>query len=506
MIFILLLLLLRNSPFTPLDYFDEHNYLLSSQNIIENGVNSICAVDEGGQCQNFNIPPHGLGVSSIYALLYDYDFEMFYKKIAIFNLLLYLFNAVFIFIIVARIFSNRNVSRVAAFLTLVMPFNMIYATTVMPATISNTFFLVSMYCLVRLMESRREGDAPEVVTKGSFSVPLFCALAILSTIRIEYCIVFTVFIVMMVPVEKFLFGEGDCLLGKALCFSRERIFQILRSVMMTGVAVMVYCYANFYLRVKSLNGGAVGFEYVNWSYVAYYFKNAAFWGLSGFFVFYIFRMMGEIFKNDEMIKSRAVKIVLFGVFFFYVALYSFYNFQSTYRFIIPVTSIYVLFSSAGLYTGLKALIKDERWVSYVLILCLVGISVFFVKDGMAWKRELIVRQHNQEFIELISGERLKDIVDQYGGESHYFFRAPYLGQVTRMRNYLDDYEWAVRKLREGNNLFYLAGPFERIFETPLNNPNEFIVHEEEGAGAYGVYRIELRENFPDITSYYIFRE
>src|SRR3989339_257149 len=485
---------LQNSPFNPLVHFDEHNYILSAQNIIENGAHSICAVDIDGQCQKFNIAPHGLGVGSIYALLYDYRFDIFYKKVAILNLFLYLLNAVFMFIISNRLYSNKTVSMASSILILLMPFNIIYATTAMPATISNTLFLISIYCFLQLTKFRKNENISTSILNNVFGLSLFCALAILSTIRLEYCALLQAFLLTILCSDEFLFRWDSSEQNKILDLSKKKFLQTFQYTAILLIVATIYCYADFYNNMKahSVEIGKFSPYYLHWGYVIHYFKNIGFWLLSIIFITYLIRLIIKVIKEGKF-KEELFRVILFSVFFSFLTLYSFYNFQDCYRFIIPITSIYVLFSLGGLFFVLFALIKDEQRALNVMLLCVIGIGILFVSDGIKWKEQIIIKEtNNRKFLNLIQEDNLDKLTEQYDGEVFYFFRAPYLGQVTRIHNYLDDLSLSVENLKAGANLFYLESPFERINSSPFNNPEEFNVYKEGELYGYGIYRIELR--------------
>ena len=491
---IFIIIPLRNAAFSPLVYFDEYNYILSAQNIIENGTNSICTINSDGQCQNFNLAPHGLGMNAIYAIFYDYKFDIFYRKIALFNLFLYLLNAILVFIIAGRLFSHKTISRTASFLILVMPFNIIYATTAMPATISNTLFLISMYCFLRLTTFHKLRQGSKGILNNNYGMSLFYSLAILSTIRVEYCILLQAFLLMLLCSNELLFPEKDCSSEKTLSCSKKIILHILQYVIMSGTVAIIYCYANLYIQMKSrtIGGGEFGLGFLNGSYVLHYFMNISFWLLSLPFTIHLIRLMIAVFK-ENMLKEQISRVTFFGVFFVFLKLYSFYSFPNTYRFIVPITSIYVLMTSLEIHVLIKALFKNDRLIWDMTILCLLGLGIFFVNDAVKWKKQLVLGQKkNQQFITLIKDNNLDKITQRQRREQFYFFRAPYLGQVTRMNNYLDDFFLAVKMLKEGANLFYLEGPFESINESPFNKPEKFIIYKVGKLSGYSIYQIVLR--------------
>ena len=487
---------LCNAAFNPLVYFDEHNYILSAQNIVENGIGSICTTDNNGQCQQFTIAPHGMGVAAIYAILYNYDFDVFYRKIALLNLFLYLLNSVLAFIIAGHIFSYKTISKTTSILILLMPFNIIYATAAMPATISNTFILISIYCFIHLIEFEKRPVLEKDILNNKYWISLLFALTILLTFRVEYFILFQASLFILLCSNTFMLPENNNRAEKKLFYSKGKILQMIHSGVILGIVAMVYFYVDLYRQVKtpSLDVGKFGLNYLNGNYIAHYFMNGSFWFLSILFVIHFIHLSTEVLKNG-LLSKRISEVTLFCVFIVFLTLYSFYSFQSLHRYLIPITSIYALMSSATMYFQLESRIKNTRRIWSIICLFLIVLGIFFVKDGVKWKNKIIINQKNKEFIDLIQADNLNKLTHQYKEESFYFFRAPYLGQVTRTHNYLDDFPLAVKKLKAGAHLFYLESPFEQINSSPFNNPEEFIMHKENKKGLYGVYRIELRSSF-----------
>lgn len=480
---------LLNSPFQPLVYFDEHNYLLSSQNIVEGGVNALCSLRENGECKAYAVAPHGVGVNPIYALFYDYRFDQFYRKVSFFNLTLYLLNAALMFTIAMNLFMSRPIAMAASVLILAMPFNIIYATNVMPETVSNTLFLILIYCLIRFAREEGDGGNRAESDRTNLLLALFCTLLLICSIRIEYVLLLTVFLLWGC---LRCFGRR-CPLQKPSCTPRKILPQPFLSAWISGAVLLAYAYAGYYLKNKTMGGAGIGWRYFNSSYLGHYFLNCSFWVMSALFVVYVIFLLAGSFKREAG-TMRGLKIFFICIFLIFILFYSFYNFSSVYRFLIPISSLYVLFAAAGMNSLLRAALKREGrafWIAgTVFLVCLV---VPFVTDSLRWKKRMIMTEsRNKNFIKILDKSVLNKISSQYTGGSCYFFLAPYLGQVGRIENYSDDYDWAMQKMKEGKNLFYLENAFQKIGKSPFRDPKKFSLFiQNEKPFLYRIYKIEI---------------
>lgn len=482
---------LLNSPFQPLVYFDEHNYLLSSQNIVEGGVNALCSLRENGECKAYAVAPHGIGVNPIYALFYDYRFDQFYRKVSFLNLTLYLLNAALMFTIALNLFMSRPIAMAASVLILAMPFNIIYATNVMPETVSNTLFLILIYCLIRFAREEGDGRNRAESDRTNLLLTLLCALLLICSIRIEHMMLLTVFLLWVCPRRLGRIGH----LQKDSCPPHKILPQPFLTAWMSGAVLLAYAYAGYYLKNKTLGGAGIGWRYFNSSYLGHYFLNCSFWAMSVLFVIYVGFLLTGSFKREAGTMCR-LKIFLVCILFAFILFYSFYNFPSVYRFLIPISSLYILFAAAGMDFLLRAALKKEGrafWIAgTVFLVCLV---VPLVTDSLRWKKRMIMTEsRNKNFIKILDKSDLDKISSQYAGESCYFFLAPYLGQVSRIKNYSDDYDWAMQKMKEGKNLFYLENAFQKIGESPFRDPKRFSLFiQNEKPSLYRIYKIEVSD-------------
>ncbi|MCK5581136.1 MAG: hypothetical protein KAJ18_07665 [Candidatus Omnitrophica bacterium] len=471
----------RCFAFAPLTYFDEHNYLIEAQNIREHNINSLCNTNDNGQCQEYSIAPHGLGLSSIYALFYSYDFKQFYKQISFFTLFLYLLNSIFIFIVATCLFSNKNIAKASSLFILAMPYNIIYATNAMPPTLCNTLILIIMYCLSMLFDKtarqenqngKRGGRLPHCILTMLYTAIL------LSSIRVEYSILLTVFIVFLAVVG----------LKK---FSLKKIPFLTKYMLTVPLIALSYSYSCYYIQNKSHAGSQLGLQYFNFSYITLYFLNIGLCTMSLFFILYLIVFLKKLFKKEET-EDVALKISLISIFFLFIILYSFYNYRSIHRYIIPVTSIFILFSTAGLNLLLKEFLKKRNRAWFLLIVLLLCILI--TPKAFTLKNHLIEENtYIASFIDILNESNLNRITKNYPNDSYYIFQASYLGQTNRINNYLGDYNLATKKLEAGDNLFYIESPFGNIGDSDFGDTTKFkhTLLEKDSSGRYGIYKIEL---------------
>lgn len=451
-------------PARPLVYFDEHNYLIQAQNIFEHNINSLCNVNVGGECESFGIAPHGMGLSAIYALFYDHDFNIFYWKLIAFNLFLYLLNPLLIFLISARMFADSNIAKVASVLVLAAPYNLIYATNVMPATLMSTLFLMSLFAYTICME-----DHEETRTLAFWAV--LCALMLMSSIRIEYVVILTTWLLSDITRKAFQYLRGDMDLGKTTVPTGVMMLWIMKGIGIGAAVSLVYAHAFLYTTLKySSTEARIGLSFFNLSYLKYFFSDFGFWllniGVVGYVIFSVMKKQ----KPASAAMMRAAMTVL-GLFVVFLILYSFFSFKYVYRVVIPITSIYLIFVSLGLgrINGLL-----QKYIPFFPLIIVIIVGLSFILHAFKDK-QMIIRQNiaNADFLHMLDSGIIAKISSLYPGENYHFFRAPYLGQIDRIDNYLDDDRLASQKLNAGYNLFYLETPFEKIDRSPFADEQEY---------------------------------
>jgi hypothetical protein len=451
-------------PFTPLVYYDEQNYIIEAQNIVENRINSLCNLDDSGRCLQFSLAPHGIGMSSLYSLLYSHDFKSLYRNAGIFNLILYLLNALIIFVIALRIFKDVNVARISACLVLIAPYNIVYSTNIMPDSPSNTFLLLIVYALVTLLDNKE-------VREYSLGL-LILSTVWLSSLRVEYSLLLTAVVIILVAVYVRSF--------------RHSSFSKFWGVFMLLVIVVMYAYFLLYSRAKLLGGAHVGLRFANLSYIQYYFSTVSFALLTGCFVIYLIYMA----RTRTWDKP---KLFVLALFFSILVFYSFYNFGGVYRFLIPATSLYMLFAAAGISMMLKRAVRYKRLVYLISIFLILAFSADLVPRAFAVKAsEINAARYAAHFMDIISLPNLALATKNHLFDSFYYFRPSYLGGATGMRNYMADYQYAVSKLRDGSQLYYIDSFFEKLEKSQFSNPvfaHELVYNDTQYG--YNIYQISF---------------
>lgn len=430
--FIIILLLsiipLSVMPFESMEYYDEQNYILEGQNIVEEGRNSICNTRINGKCIEFNISPHGLGVSSIYSLLYDKDFKTMNQKIGILMQVFHMINGIIIFMIAGNLFKNKTIAKTCSILLVVFPLNIVQANNVMPAIITSTFFLIWLYYLEKINIM-----GPNIGTNQKrYGITSILASILLSSLRIEYS-------VMMVFTVAFFFIKNPRLMAKTILYI---------SLFFIGLANSI-----FYFHQKLMTGLDPKFDtkFLNLTYLGYYLSELPLILISiSFIIFLIIKL-----KNT---KNNIKYWIMAAIFIFFILLYSFYNFPDTTRFIIPISTIYILFGCSGLYFISKLITGKHTDTLFIILIILC--SGFFINDGIRLKIEDVDKASGYgEFLETI---------DMHEDKNIYYFTGSYLGQTTRIKNYINKKEQAENILNQKRRLIFMENSFTTIDETEFS--------------------------------------
>ena len=166
---------LMMTPFTALVYYDEPQYVVSAQNLIEKGNSLICAKRNEFGCQAYYLTPTGIGIFPIYSFFYSQDYHLFSFKISVFNILMHLFGSVILFSIGRELFKKKLISYICAIFVLFAPFSLIHSSSPTAIIFANVLFLLSVYGFV-LYVNGKQRNRNERVLEG------FCELG---TIRSE---------------------------------------------------------------------------------------------------------------------------------------------------------------------------------------------------------------------------------------------------------------------------------------------------------------------------------
>jgi hypothetical protein len=476
-----LIVSLKCFPFKALVYYDEQNYLIQAQNIMEHSVNSLCITNDNGTCIIYSLAPHGIGLSSIYSLLYDYDYDTLYRKISIFNLFLYILNAFIIFVVADRIFMDRNVSRLASALVLLVPYNIIQATNVMPETMSNTFLLISAYALIGVYDRTRD-----LRSRKNLVLLLLVSLVLLSSLRVEYSIVLSLALVVLF----FHLARNFRRWYKSFDW-----FDKITWMFMLLVMLVIYSYFILYARAKSSGGSKLGLGFANSTYVKYYLSSIWFVVLSICFASFLVYFLWEQFTTARKQDLNKVKAIVMALFLASIAFYSIYNYPYSYRFLIPLTSLYLLFSAAGLKLLLKNVSQKKIMVTLIFAALLVPLAVGFTRDAFTVKSSTVHSTYCMgRSIETIGDANRAIAAKGSSGNPYYYFVPSYLGQIDRIQSYSNNYDHSVNKLASGYDLYYVNSFFEDISKSAFNNPEKFtstIVFNDSQCG-YNVYCISMR--------------
>jgi hypothetical protein len=473
---------LRCYPFTALVYGDELNYVNQAQNIIEYHRAGLCWNNENGKCTGFFLATSGPGASSMYSLLYDRDYESFYKRIGVLNLALYVVNAFIIFVIARMLLHDTVVAMVASVLVTMVPYNIIYSTAVAPDSPSNSFFLLAVYALVNLFD---RGQTFQLRKDSAWL--LVVSLVVLCSFRVEYTLLLGAALLSILAVCALAMRRK----GSEGC-GHWRWLHILAAAWVLLGVVMLFGFLFYYASDKIPTGGYLDLSLLNSSYVKYYFSSISFLLLTGFFVVYLIYFSVRSYLRRRIGLGGAV-FVLSAVFFLYLAFYSLYSWQYVYRFIIPITSIYVLFASAGLVLVVR-LLMWRKVAPYVALIILVLISVGLVRSAFKEKAGIVESVRCPEHLLHVIQKSNLDKLTNSTSKAYYFFRDSYFLQNTRVDNYTNSYSTAIDALKSGRQLYYI----DYLYDPKITNPDPFdrnhyeyrLLYNDTLCRQYYVYKIK----------------
>ena len=343
---IFLFIMIKLYPFSSLIAYDEENYLLVSRSIVEYGVGGLCFNKESGVCSEFLTTSHGLGSTFFYSLVYNSNYEIHYRNAVMLNMFFAYMSSILIFIISLNLFNKKQIAFISSALLLFFPINITFSTSLMPSILSLFFFMLFILFLIYSYQIKENSKSKRI----SIFISLF-ALLLLSFLRIEYFLIVVLFAAFYLIKNNNLFLRNklkkyDCMYIASIC-----VYTILS-------------FFHFINIVSNKIGSDASLNYINSSYFAFFFSNIFIFILSIFFIlsFFVSRDEALSFK-----KYRQPKLVLLTLFFSILFFYSTYNYQSVYRFLIPISSIYILFSSAGIFITLNLFFKQK---SILFLFCL----------------------------------------------------------------------------------------------------------------------------------------
>lgn len=445
-------LIIKEYPFKTQVYFDEHNYLLGAQNFFELGKPFLCNARIDNTCILSDVPPHGLGVTSIYSIFYSYDFDLLYLKVNIFNILLCILSSVLVFMIAQKLFDDKNVARISAFLILFLPYNFIYSTSVMPANLCK-FFLILFVNLFFIFLKDKKDLRKYLVTS------ILISLVLLSSFRIEYAALLTVILIYFCYLyfkQKKFFYFSDA--------SKSLLMMFLIFVLFVS-----YSYSVFYFDLKIIkNDSSIGQEFFNFSYFEYFIMNPLMILCTSSFIFYLIFFFIQDDKNS--LKHR-FHIFLMLLFLCTVLFYSFYNFPYEYRYLIPISFVYVLFASAGFMKIINFIFKKQVFRS-ILVSTLMVILLFMSMNEAVKIKENESNKEAEYFLKMIDKDNLRELGILNENSLFLFGISSYLAQISRLENYAYDLNLNLRSI---NNyiFYYIDTPFRRFEETEFNDPERY---------------------------------
>jgi len=217
-----------------------------------------------------------------------------------------------------------------------------------------------------------------------------------------------------------------------------------------------------------------GVEFINISYLEYYASSMSLILLSIAFILYLIFFL---IRNGHLQKL----IALVSVFALYLVFYSFYNYPYTYRFTIPISSIYILMSSEGLVRFLSAIIKKKYVLAIILSLFAITSGFIFIDIGCSKKTERIDINRNLENLLTVMSH-----ISQTEPDRVINSRASYVSQLMGIENYHGDPYAALEQ--SGDELYYIDSFFSgvngSIFSDISKYKTTLVHHDEIGNNVY----------------------
>jgi hypothetical protein len=452
-------IVLSYSPFQPLVYYDEHNYVIHGQNIIEENKNALCFERENDVCTYFQTAPHGILINTIYSLFYSYDFEQMYSNVVIFNFIIYLFNAILIYCLAKEIYGKKSISRLASLIILLLPYNIKFASTAMPATICNFVLLIALFSIHNTLSKEKN----EIYL-------ILSSLFILTLSRVEYVIPLTILIPVFLSIPR-----------------KNNSNFLIKFIVFTSM-ILSYLFAIFYKKNKMET--SIGLADLNKSYLQFYISSPIFFLMTILVLVYVIPIIiqntKELFKKKNIFKIISTENIMIIIFTVLVGIYSTYRFESVYRYLIPINSIFILFFSKSLNQIIRKISTKKIIKSTITILILIIISYSLYPEIVSDKQNFSESGEGAEdFLQIMKSEVLSN--------KTIFMKAPYLGQITRKESFLENYERANILLKNNKTIYYVNSYFEQFEESPLHKLElkSEKIYDDKSEYDYDIYSISL---------------
>lgn len=473
--------ILTMNPFNALVYYDEPQYVESTRNLVENGNCLICSTGSELECEQSYLAPTGIGIFMIYSFFYASDYSLFSLKISVFNIAMHLLNSVILFAISQQLFKKSITPYICSLLVLFAPFGLIHSSSPTAIIFANTLFLLSIYGFILYYigrhENRTNGISDTIYQKSAseekkinelselgFFV-IFC-LILLSTIRVEFILL------LLLASLYFLFDCYKYFLRKNFrLILKKHKAKLVLFIFIGFIFSVLFIFFNWYqsaffytranLTLFSLND------------VIHYFTRTSFVVLNVFLIvpFFVVAM-----HYDKILKKNATKslfVLLAMIFIFYVCFFSIKNTGQQFRYLIPITSIYVLISSAGIIYVCERFFGKGFVSKSVITIIVVLVCLNFVIYAYSEKKNILnVRLCEIWLFDYLLSNEFKELSLDLSKQNSYFFATtPFLFEINDIKNYTGDFDIAFKQLAKGNNVYYLRN----YFRTEFDDDSRFIL-------------------------------
>ncbi|HOI19015.1 MAG TPA: hypothetical protein PLX15_04095 [Candidatus Woesearchaeota archaeon] len=526
---------LMMTPFTALVYYDEPQYVVSAQNLIEKGNSLICAKRNEFGCQAYYLTPTGIGIFPMYSFFYSQDYNLFSFKISVFNILMHLFGSVILFSIGRELFKKKLISYICAIFALFAPFSLIHSSSPTAIIFANVLFLLSVYGFVlyvngkqrnrneRVLEgfcelgtirsealelnafkgglaesdslkidavkrSSAKSDSFEEDLEGfretkdaseiSFFV-LFC-LILLSTIRVEFIVL------LFLSILYFLF---DFFKGYSFKYFMRNGFKVIfkkykaRFVLCVFLGFVFYSliiFFNWYQSSFFTTRGDIPFFDLN--DIFYYFTSTPLAFLNLFFALSVFVFVRHCKETLRNRTAQNLFKLLLAIFIFYVCFFSIKSTGQQFRYFIPITSVYILILSAGVVYFFELVFKrvferifgskvNVKWIVFVVVLL---ICVNFIGYARLEKVNIIdSRRCDRLLFNYALSDEFKELILDISTKDTYFYSTtPFVFGLINVTSYTGNFEIALDHLVQGDDVYY----FGNYFKTEFDNDKKFYLN------------------------------
>lgn len=470
---------MSNMPLKTLVHFDEENFLLQTRNTVLHGENALCYQKINNECVDYFIPPHGIGASSFYSFFFIDDFIILKFIVAVFNSIFLVLAAILLFFTVSTLFpKDKVVKYILPIILVFLPYNNIFSTSLLSPSISLFFISLAIYVYVNL-KSENGCDSSNCLINYSI-ILLSCIVA--ASFRVEL-ILFLILILIHA-----LFN-----IKKVSKFEKSIDNQLLVLVLLILI-IISGLYSILYFNQKIVNGNesSFGTQYLNTTYLSYNISSPILILITFFAGITLFRRVLIIIKTRKISFLTEFEALMIFIYLFYIILYSFYNYTNVYRFLIPISGVFLLLAAESLVYVSSYIRKNSR--SFWIILFCIFIISTSVMNSYSLKSKIY--EHNKyalDFVEFIRPSNLYNIEGVENVSSVFVFLGEYLGDFVNLENYVSPkVHWQSYDNPE-IKFYFVDSPFLTYENSHFYKQNFTSIKLDSGQSKYSIYEVILSD-------------